>query len=127
MTLDGSTQYPVVTSHIRKVLSLEADTKRLPEVGLPAAPEGMKHIAETEWSCPGSVRMFLYSSLGSHSLIVRSELHDASSVPPLGPPKSTSSTVFVCPFKVLSDSPSSQSQIFIVVSSEPEASDENTG
>jgi hypothetical protein len=121
------TQYPVVTSHIRNVLSRDAETSKLPDDGEPAAPLGTKRIAETEWSWPGNVRMFLYSSEGSQSLIVKSLEHDASSVPPLGPPKSTSNTPFVCPLTVRSSSPSSQSQILIVVSSEPEASDEKTG
>src|SRR5690242_6909672 len=71
--------------------------------------------------------MFLYSSEGSHSLMVRSLEHDARSVPPLGPPKSTSRTPLVCPLTVLSSSPSSQSQILIVVSSDPEASEEKMG
>jgi hypothetical protein len=121
------TQYPVVTSHIRSVLSRDAETSKLPDDGDPAAPLGTNRIAETEWSCPGSVLIFLYSSEGSHSLMVKSLEHEASSVPPLGPPKSTSSTPFVCPLTVRSSSPNSQSQILMVVSSEPEASDENTG
>src|SRR5271154_126028 len=120
-------QYPVVTSHTRKVLSLEAETNMLPDSGLPAAPEGTKRIEDMEWSWPGNVRMFLYSSLGSHSFIVRSLLQLASNVPPRGPPKSTSSTGFVWPFRVRSSSPNSQSQIFIVVSSELEAREENIG
>src|ERR1700710_1495836 len=71
--------------------------------------------------------MFLYSSLGSHSLIVRSLLQLASRVPPLGPPKSTSSTALVWPLSVLSSSPTSQSHIFIVESSEAEAREEKIG
>ena len=71
--------------------------------------------------------MFLYSSDGSHSLIVRSDEQEASNVPPRGPPKSQSNTAFVCPFTVRSSSPSSQSQILRVVSSEPEASEEKMG
>ena len=120
-------QYPVVTSHSRNVLSLDAETKRLPESGLPAAPEGTKRIEDMEWSWPGSVRIFLYSSLGSHSFIVRSLLQLARRVPPLGPPKSISSTGFVCPLSVRSSSPNSQSQILIVVSSELDARDEKIG
>ncbi|KAG7144371.1 hypothetical protein HYQ46_006893 [Verticillium longisporum] len=107
-------QYPVDTSHILNVLSLLADTSRLPELGAPAAPLGMKRTQLTLWSWPGSVRIFLYSSEGSHSLMVRSLEHEASSVPPRGPPKSTSSTAFVWPLMVRSSSPSSQSQILIV-------------
>ena len=116
-----------MTSHIRSVLSLEALTSKLPDAGAPAAPEGMKRIAETEWSWPGSVRIFLYSSAGSHNLIVTSELQEASNVPPRGPPKSQSRTAFVWPFTVRSNSPSSQSQILRVLSSDPDASDENIG
>jgi hypothetical protein len=71
--------------------------------------------------------MFLYSSEGSQSLIVRSLLQLASNVPPLGPPKSTSSTALVWPLIVLSSSPNSQSHIFIVWSSEPEAREVNIG
>lgn len=71
--------------------------------------------------------MFLYSAAGSHSFIVRSLEQLASRLPPLGPPKSTSSTAFVWPLTVLSSSPNSQSHILIVVSSEPDASDEKTG
>jgi hypothetical protein len=121
------TQYPVVTSQTRNVLSRDADTSRFPEDGEPAAPLGTNRTAETEWSCPGSVRIFLYSSEGSQSLIVKSLEQDARSVPPLGPPKSTSRTPLVWPLTVRSSSPSSQSHIFIVVSSEPDASDEKTG
>ncbi len=99
----------------------------MPEAGEPAAPEGTKRTAETEWSWPGNVRMFLYSSEGSQSLIVRSEEQEASRVPPRGPPKSQLRTGFVCPFKVRSSSPSSQSQILMVVSSEPEAREEKMG
>ncbi|KAH6208834.1 hypothetical protein HBI42_213010 [Parastagonospora nodorum] len=100
-----------VTSHTRSVLSRDADTSRLPEEGDPAAPLGTNRMAETEWSCPGSVRMFLYSSDGSQSLMVKSLEHEANSVPPLGPPKSTSKTPL----------------ILIVVSSDPDASEEKTG
>ena len=121
------TQYPVVTSHTRSVLSRDAETSRLPDEGEPAAPLGTNLIAETEWSWPGSVRIFLYSSDGSQSLIVKSLEQDARSVPPRGPPKSTSSTPLVCPLTVRSSSPSSQSQILMVVSSEPEASEEKIG
>ena len=121
------TQYPVVTSHTRSVLSRDAETSKLPDEGEPAAPLGTNLMAETEWSWPGSVRIFLYSSDGSQSLIVRSLEHDARSVPPRGPPKSTSSTPLVCPLTVRSSSPSSQSQILIVVSSEPEAREEKIG
>ena len=71
--------------------------------------------------------MFLYSSEGSQSLIVRSDEQEASNVPPRGPPKSQSRTAFVCPFTVLSSSPSSQSQILRVVSSEPDAREEKMG
>lgn len=71
--------------------------------------------------------MFLYSSAGSQSLMVRSEEQEARSVPPLGPPKSQSSTALVCPFTVRSSSPSSQSQILRVVSSDPEAREEKIG
>ena len=71
--------------------------------------------------------MFLYSSEGSQSLIVRSDEQEASSVPPRGPPKSQLKTAFVWPFKVRSSSPSSQSQILRVVSSEPEAREEKMG
>ncbi len=112
---------------MRRVLSREAETRRFPVDGASAAPLGTKRIAETEWSWPGRVRMFLYSSLGSHSLIVRSEEQDASNVPPLGPPKSTSSTALVWPLIVRSSSPSSQSQIFMVVSSDPEAREVKIG
>src|SRR5271156_1936942 len=69
------TQYPVETSHIRSVLSRLAETSRFPDDGEPAAPLGTNRTAETEWSCPGRVRIFLYSSLGSHNLIVRSLEH----------------------------------------------------
>ena len=112
---------------MRSVLSREAETRRFPEAGEPAAPEGTKRTAETEWSWPGSVRMFLYSSEGSQSLIVRSEEQEASSVPPRGPPKSQLKTALVWPFNVRSSSPSSQSQILRVVSSEPEAREEKMG
>ena len=71
--------------------------------------------------------MFLYSSEGSHSLIVRSDEQEASNVPPRGPPKSQSRTALVCPFTVRSSSPSSQSQILSVVSSDPEAKEEKMG
>lgn len=120
-------QDPVLTSQIRRVRSLDADTRRLPDAGAPAAPEGMNLTADTLCSWPVSVRMFLYSSDGSHSLIVKSLEQLASSVPPLGPPKSTSSTALVCPLIVFSSSPNSQSQILTVASSEPDANDENTG
>ena len=112
---------------MRRVLSREAETRRFPEAGEPAAPEGTKRTAETEWSWPGNVRMFLYSSEGSQSLMVRSEEQEASRVPPRGPPKSQLRTGFVWPFKVRSSSPSSQSQILMVVSSEPEAREEKMG
>ena len=58
---------------------------------------------------------------------MRSEEQEASNVPPRGPPKSQLSTGFVWPFNVRSSSPSSQSQIFRVVSSEPEAREEKMG
>lgn len=87
----------------------------------------MKRTADTLWSWPGKVRMFLYSSEGSQSLMVRSLEQLASNVPPLGPPKSTSSTALVWPLTVLSSSPSSQSHILMVVSSEPDARDVKTG
>ena len=48
-------------------------------------------------------------------------------MPPLGPPKSQSRTAFVWPFTVRSSSPSSQSQILRVVSSEAEAREEKIG
>ena len=108
------TQYPVVTSQIFSELSLLALTSRFPLAGAPAAPLGMNRTELTMWSCPGKVRMFLYSSEGSHSLMVRSEEQDARSVPPRGPPKSTSRTALVCPLMVRSSSPSSQSQILMV-------------
>ena len=59
--------------------------------------------------------------------MVRSDEQDASNVPPRGPPKSQSRMAFVWPFTVRSSSPSSQSQILRVVSSEPEAREENIG
>lgn len=71
--------------------------------------------------------MFLYSSEGSQSLMVRSEEQDARRVPPRGPPKSQSRTALVWPLTVRSSSPSSQSQILRVVSSEPEAREEKIG
>ena len=58
---------------------------------------------------------------------MRSDEQEARSVPPRGPPKSQLKTDFVCPFKVRSSSPSSQSQIFRVVSSEPDAREEKMG
>ena len=82
-------------------------------------------ILSRKW--PGSVRMFLYSSAGSHSLIVRSLEHEASRVAPRGPPKSTSSTGRVCPLMVRSSSPVSQSQILMAQSSEADAIHEKTG
>jgi hypothetical protein len=47
------------------VLSLLADIRR--------SPSGVNLTVETEWSCPCSVRMFLYSFAVSQSLSVRSE------------------------------------------------------
>ncbi|KAL2257487.1 hypothetical protein VTK26DRAFT_106 [Humicola hyalothermophila] len=103
-------QYPLATSHKRRVLSPLALTRRF----FPEAEEGMKRTALTLCSWPARVRVFLYSSAGSHSLMVESELHDARRMAPLGPPKSTSSTALVWPLSVRSSSPSSQSQILMV-------------
>lgn len=44
--------YPVATSHILSVLSLEAETRK--------SPEGMKQIDETLWSWPSNVRIHSY-------------------------------------------------------------------
>lgn len=41
--------YPVATSHILMVLSLELESRK--------SPEGMKHTEETLWSWPWSVLM----------------------------------------------------------------------
>jgi hypothetical protein len=59
--------YPLATSHIRIVLSLLAETN--------FSPSGVNLTVDIEWSCPCNVFVFRYSLLGSHSFIVRSELH----------------------------------------------------
>jgi hypothetical protein len=47
MALSVFTQYPVVTSHTFKALSLLAPTSKFPDDNAPAAPEGMKRMALT--------------------------------------------------------------------------------
>jgi hypothetical protein len=64
-----SLAYPVETSHTRIVLSREADIN--------CSPVGMNRTLDTEWSCPCSVFVFLYSFAGSQSLMVRSDEHVA--------------------------------------------------
>ena len=61
--------HPVATSQTRIVLSRDADIN--------CSPVGMKRTLETEWSCPCSVFVFLYSFAGSQSLMVRSDEHVA--------------------------------------------------
>lgn len=93
------TQYPVATSHILMVLSLEALTTK--------SPCGTNATELTLWSCPCMVFTQANDWWKSHNLIDMSALHETNSFPETS--KETSCTLSVCPFNVLSNSPLSKS------------------
>jgi len=92
--LNVATQYPVATSHILMVLSLEEERRW--------SAEGRNTTDDTLWSCP--CRVFTHENVdSSHSLMLMSALHDASILPEGS--QAMSCTLSVCPLSVLSYSP----------------------